>query len=176
MSVLHAVLGLVLLQRLAELAFAAANTRRLRAMGAVEIDARGYPWIVALHAAWFAGLFLFVPASTPPFWPLLGFYAVLQFGRVWVIASLGRRWTTRIIVLPGVPLVRAGPYRRLKHPNYLIVTVEIALLPLAFGAPAIALVFFAVNLALLLRRMRIEDAALAPRPDPLPIAAEAGQA
>ena len=178
MSVLHAVLGLVLLQRAAELALAAANTRLLRAAGAIEVDARGYPGIVAPHAAWLASRFFFVPSSTAPSWPLLALYAVLQFGRVWVIASLGRRWTTRVIVLPGALLVRDGPYRWLKHPNYLIVAAEIALLPLAFGALAIALVFSAANLALILRRIRIEDAALrlSVQLDRLPIAEEAGQA
>ena len=117
MSALHAALALVLLQRIAELLFAAANTRRLRARGAVEIDARGYPWIVALHAGWFASLLLFVPADAAPSWPLLAVYAALQCGRICVIGSLGRRWTTRIIVLPGAPSVETGPYRWLKHPN-----------------------------------------------------------
>ncbi|HEX6441552.1 MAG TPA: isoprenylcysteine carboxylmethyltransferase family protein [Stellaceae bacterium] len=176
MSVLHAALAFVLLQRIAELLFAAANTRRLRALGAVEVDARGYPWIVALHAAWLASLFFLVPPSTAASWPLLALYAALQFGRVWVIASLGRRWTTRVIVLPGAPLVHSGPYRWIRHPNYLIVAAEIALLPLAFGARAIALIFSAANLALILRRIRIENAALALQADPLPTAAEAGQA
>jgi methyltransferase len=176
MTVLHAAVAFVLLQRIAELLFAAANTRRFGAMGAVEIDARGYPWIAALHAAWLASLFLLVPANAAPSWPLLGLYAALQLGRVWVIASLGRRWTTRIVVLPGAPLVRAGPYRWLRHPNYLIVCTEIALLPLAFGAAAIAIVFSAANLVLILRRIRIEDAALALPLDPLPTAVEAGQA
>jgi methyltransferase len=176
MSPLYATIGLVLLQRVAELALATANTRRLRALGAIEIDARGYPWIVALHAAWLASLWLFVPANIAPSWPLLGSYAALQFGRLWAVASLGRRWTTRLIVLPGAPLVRIGPYRWLRHPNYAIVIAEIALLPLAFGALAIALVFSAANLGLLARRVRIEDSALALRLDPLPISREAGQA
>ena len=176
MSVLYAALAFVLLQRIVELLFAAANTRRLRALGAVEVDAHGYPWIVTLHAAWLASLFLFVPASTAPSWPPLALYAALQLGRIWVIASLGRRWTARVIVLPGAPLVRSGPYRWLRHPNYAVVIAEIAALPLAFGALAIALVFSAANLALIMRRIRIENAALALRPDPLPTAAEAGQA
>src|SRR5205085_12319424 len=135
--------------RLAELLFAAATARRLRTLGAIEADARGYSWIVTLHGAWLASLLLFVPANAAPSWALLALYAALQCGRIWVIASLGRRWTTRIIVLPGATLLRAGPYRWLKHPNYLVVAAEIAVLPLAFGALAIALVFSAVNLALL---------------------------
>jgi methyltransferase len=178
MSALHAVLCLVLLQRAGELALAAGNTRRLRALGAIEIDAAGYPWFVALHSVWLASLFLLAPADTAPSWPLLGLYAGLQCGRLWVIASLGHRWTTRILVLPGAPLLRAGPYRWVRHPNYLIVIAEIALLPLALGAVAIALFFSAANLVLIARRIRIEDAALrlCVGLDPLPMGGEAGQA
>ena len=160
MRVLYAVLGLVALQRVAELGFAARNTRCLRARGAIEIDARGYPWFVALHGAWLGSLFVLVPADAAPSWPLLGVFAALQLGRLWVIATLGRRWTTRIIVLPGAKLVEDGPYRYLRHPNYAVVAAEIAVLPLAFGAIAIALVFSAANLVLMLRRIAIEDRAL----------------
>ena len=161
MSVLYAVLGFVLLQRAVELGVAATNTAGLRKAGAVEVDARGYPWFVVLHGAWLACLFLLVPADAAPSWPLLALYAVLQLGRLWAIATLGRRWTTRIIVLPGAALVEGGPYRYLRHPNYAVVAGEILVLPLAFGASAIALVFSAVNLALTLRRIGIENRALA---------------
>jgi methyltransferase len=162
-SLFHAVLGLVVLQRLAELVLAARNTSRLRAAGAFELDARGYPAFVLLHGGWLVSLALLVPATAPPSWPLLAVYAVLQLGRVWILASLGRRWTTRIIVLPGAPLVRCGPYRFVRHPNYLIVAAEIAVLPLAFGAVAIAIVFSLANLLLVARRIAIEERALAPR-------------
>jgi methyltransferase len=162
-SLFHAVLGLVVLQRLAELVLAARNTSRLRAAGAFELDARGYPAFVLLHGGWLVSLALLVPATAPPSWPLLAVYAVLQLGRVWILASLGRRWTTRIIVLPGAPLVRRGPYRFVRHPNYLIVAAEIAVLPLAFGAVAIAIVFSLANLLLVARRIAIEERALAPR-------------
>jgi methyltransferase len=162
-SLFHAVLGLVVLQRLAELVLAARNTSRLRAAGAFELDARGYPAFVLLHGGWLVSLALLVPATAPPSWPLLAIYAVLQLGRVWILASLGRRWTTRIIVLPGAPLVRCGPYRFVRHPNYLIVAAEIAVLPLAFGAVAIAIVFSLANLLLVARRIAIEERALAPR-------------
>jgi methyltransferase len=162
-SLFHAVLGLVVLQRLAELVLAARNTSRLRATGAFELDARGYPAFVLLHGGWLLSLALLVPATAPPSWPLLAVYAVLQLGRVWVIASLGRHWTTRLIVLPGAPLVRRGPYRFVRHPNYLIVAAEIAVLPLAFGAVTIAIVFSLANLALVARRIAIEERALAPR-------------
>jgi methyltransferase len=161
-SVLYIVLALVALQRAGELALAARNTRRLLTRGAREIDADGYRWFVVLHAGWLVSLALILPANAAPSWPLLAFFALLQAGRIWVIATLGKRWTTRLIVLPDAPLVRSGPYRYLRHPNYTIVIGEIALLPLAFGAVALAAVFSAANLALILRRIAIEDRALAP--------------
>jgi methyltransferase len=156
-------LGLVLLQRGLELVWARHNSVRLRRQGAIEVDAQGYPFIVLLHAGWLASLAAFVPASTAPFWPLLSFFALLQLGRVWVLASLGRYWTTRIITLPGAPLTQTGPFRYLRHPNYVLVVAEIAVLPLAFGAIAIATVFSALNLVLITRRIRIEESILAPR-------------
>jgi methyltransferase len=163
MSLVHIVLGLVALQRLGELALAARNTRHLLAAGAVELDAGFYPFFVLLHGAWLVSLALFVPASAAASWPLLAVFAALQLGRLWVIASLGRYWTTRLIVPPDRPPVTGGPYRFLRHPNYLIVIAEIAILPLAFGAMTIAAVFSAANLALLARRIAIEERALAPR-------------
>jgi methyltransferase len=163
MSLFHIVLGLVVLQRLGELAVAARNTRHLRTAGAIELDAGGYPLFVLLHAAWLLSLALLVPASAAPSWPLLAVFAALQLGRLWVITSLGRYWTTRIIVPPDRPPVSRGPYRFLRHPNYLIVVAEIAVLPLAFGAIGITTVFSAANLALLARRVVIEERALAPR-------------
>ena len=116
-----------------------------------------------LHGSWLAALWLLVPADAPVIWPLLVLFALLQAARLWVIASLGRYWTTRIITVPGAPLVRRGPYRWIKHPNYLVVAAEIAVLPLAFGAWEIALVFSALNALLLYHRIRVEEAALAPR-------------
>lgn len=163
MSLFHFVLGLVVLQRLAELALAQRNTRRLLAKGAVEVGRGHYPLIVALHAAWLAALALTVPAEAPASWPLLGFFLVLQAARVWVIASLGPYWTTRIVTLTAAPLVRRGPYRWLRHPNYLVVVLEIAVLPLAFGAVWIALVFSLLNAVLLWHRIRVEAEALAGR-------------
>jgi methyltransferase len=159
-TIFHAVLVFVAVQRGGELILAQINTKRLLRQGAVEIDQGGYKFIVALHAAWLLALVLIVPAATPPNWTLLSLYGVLQIARVWVIISLGRRWTTRIIVLPGSPLVARGPYRWFRHPNYLIVVAELAILPLAFSAIAVAVVFSACNGFLLLRRIRVEDAAL----------------
>ena len=163
MTILHAVLAFVALQRGCELVLAQANTRRLLRQGAVEIDGAGYKWFVVLHAAWLAALLAFVPAAQPPNLPLLALFFALQAGRIWVIASLGRRWTTRLIVLPGGPLVARGPYRWLSHPNYLIVLGEVAILPLAFAAVAIAVGFSACNVVLLARRIRLEESALGRR-------------
>jgi methyltransferase len=154
---------LVAAQRLAEVAWARRNERHLRAAGGVEIGARHYSLFFILHGSWLAALWLGVPPDAPVVWPLLWLFALLQAARLWVIASLGRYWTTRIITVPGAPLVRRGPYRWLPHPNYLVVAGEIAVLPLAFGAWHVALVFSTLNGLLLWYRFRVEDAALAPR-------------
>ncbi|MGE0257496.1 MAG: isoprenylcysteine carboxyl methyltransferase family protein [Alphaproteobacteria bacterium] len=160
MSILQAILLFVAVQRGAELVLAAGNTRRLRKAGAVEIDAAAYPLFVALHGAWLAAMACLIPAETAPFWPLIGIFALLQLGRIWVIATLGRRWTTRIIVPPYSDPVTSGPYRWCRHPNYLVVAGEIAVLPLAFGAAPIAAIFSLLNAVLLARRIPIETAAL----------------
>jgi methyltransferase len=162
-TILYWTVGLVALQRLFELVYAHRNTVRLWRLGAVEADAAGYPFIVLLHASWLASLLLFVPAATPPFWPLLGLFALLQLGRLWIISSLGGYWTTRIISLPDAPLIQSGPFRYVRHPNYLVVLAEVAVLPLVFGSVAIAAVFSALNLMLIGRRVRIEDRVLALR-------------
>ncbi|QJE72856.1 hypothetical protein HHL28_06905 [Aerophototrophica crusticola] len=154
---------LVAAQRIAELVLAARNTRHLKDMGAVEIGAGHYPLFPLLHTAWLLALFTLVPGDAPVSWALLAVFLVLQLGRVWVIATLGPYWTTRIITLPTAPLVRGGPFRFVRHPNYLIVTGEIAVLPLAFGAWEVAVVFSLLNAALLAWRIRVEESALAPR-------------
>jgi methyltransferase len=154
-----AVLALVTLQRLAELVLARRNTRRLLAQGGVEIAPGHYPAVVILHAAWLASLWLLALPQVPDL-ALLAVFAVLQIGRGWVLATLGPRWTTRIIIVPGAPLVRSGPYRLLSHPNYLIVAGEVLVLPLAFGLPLLAIVFSALNAAVLWVRIQAEDAAL----------------
>jgi methyltransferase len=162
-TALYWTVTVVALQRLCELAYARHNTVKLRRLGATEADAAGYPFFVLLHASWLASLTLLVPATALPYWPVLGFFALLQVGRVWVILSLGSHWTTRLVTLPDAPLVQTGPYRYFRHPNYLLVIAEVAVLPLAFGAVAIAATFSALNLVLIARRVRIEDGVLAPR-------------
>jgi methyltransferase len=163
MTWLTVVLALVALQRLGELAWSRRNERQLRAEGATEAGSGHYPFFVLLHAGWLAAMLLLIPPETVPDPYLLSAYAGLQALRLWTMASLGRFWTTRILSLPGAPLVRRGPYRWLRHPNYAIVIAEIVTLPLAFGAASIALIFSAANLILLAVRIRAEEAALASR-------------
>lgn len=153
------ILGLVTLQRLGELVLARRNTRRLMARGAIEVSAGHYPVMVALHAAWLAGLWWLAPGHALEAVPLVA-YCVLQAIRAWVMLSLGPRWTTRIIRLPGAPLVRRGPYRFLSHPNYVVVVGEIATLPLVFGLTWYAAVFSILNALMLTVRIRAEGAAL----------------
>ena len=162
MTLAGSILGLVTLQRLGELVLARRNTGRLRAQGAHEAAAGHYPLIVALHAAWLAGLWYLVvhDGMDTVSWPWLGVFVVLQALRVWVIATLGPRWTTRIIVLPGAPLVMGGPYRFVSHPNYCVVAVEILVLPLVFGLLWYGIVFSFLNAAVLWIRIRAEGAAL----------------
>lgn len=149
--------------RLAELALAWRNERRLRARGAVEFGAGHYPLFFLLHGGWFAAVALLADPQAPPAWGWLAVFAALQALRVWTLASLGPYWTARVLTIPCAPLVRRGPYRWMRHPNYAIVVGEIAVLPLAFGLWPVALVFSALNLALLRHRLRVEEAALAPR-------------
>lgn len=153
------VLGLVTAQRLGELVLARRNTKRLLAQGGEERGAGHYPLMVALHAAWLAGLW-WLAWDRPANLAWLGVYAVLEALRAWTLASLGPRWTTRIIVVPGEALVRRGPYRFVSHPNYLVVAGEIAVLPLVFGLGAYALAFTLLNAAMLWHRVRVEQAAL----------------
>lgn len=154
-----AVLALVTAQRVGELFWAKRNTRRLLARGGVETGAEHYPLIVGLHAAWLGGLW-WLAWDRPISLPWLGVYMALQALRAWTLVTLGDRWTTRIITVPGEPLVRSGPYRYLPHPNYLVVAAEIAVLPLVFGLWAYAAVFSALNASLLWVRIRFEDRAL----------------
>jgi methyltransferase len=153
------ILGLVTAQRLGELVVARRNTRRLLARGGFERGAEHYPLMVALHGAWVGGLWVLAwhrPANLV--W--LAIYALLEVLRVWVLTSIGRRWTTRIIVVPGEALVRKGPYRLIPHPNYAVVAGEIAVLPLVFGLTGYAVVFSVLNAAMLWLRIRTENAAL----------------
>ena len=159
MTLAATVLALVTLQRVSELVLAHHNTKALLARGAFEIGNSHYPFIVAVHAAWLLALWVF-GRNQPVNLLALTAFAILQGARVWVLATLGSRWTTRIIVVPGEPLIARGPYRYLSHPNYVIVVAEIALLPLALHLPMLALVFTVLNAAVLAIRVRAETRAL----------------
>jgi methyltransferase len=157
------ILALVVLQRLGELVLAKRNTAALLARGAVEIGARHYPLIVILHALWLLAILWRLPDPVTINWALLGIFVLLQGLRLWVLSTLGPYWTTRIISLPGAPLVRRGPYRFVRHPNYLVVAGEILVLPLVFGETTVAIIFSLANAALLAWRIRQEETGLTPR-------------
>ena len=153
------ILSLVTFQRLGELWLSNRNMKRLLAQGAREHAPGHYLPIVALHAAWLVTLWLFaLPRPIDGFW--LAMFVLIELARIWVLATLGARWTTRIIVLPEAPLVRRGPYRWVNHPNYLVVIAEIAVLPLVFGLWRVALIFSALNAVGLAVRIRAENRAL----------------
>jgi methyltransferase len=158
--------ALVALQRLAELALARANVRRMKARGGREVAASHYPFMVALHAAFLAAAPLEVVLLARPFLPrlALGSVALLLAAealRVWMLMTLGDRWSTRVVVVPGEPPVTSGPYRFLRHPNYLVVAIEILALPLVHTAYLTAIVFSLLNAILMAVRIPAEDRALA---------------
>jgi len=153
------ILALVTVERLAELPWAEANRRRLIAAGGHEVASGHYPLIVLVHASWLVALWLLAPGR-PVNLVLLVAFLLVEAGRIWVLTTLGRRWTTRIIVVPGEKLVARGPYRFVDHPNYVVVALEIALLPLVFGLWEVALIFSLLNAAVLWFRIRAENRAL----------------
>ncbi len=157
------IVGLVALQRLGELVWAERNTCALLRRGAVEHGRAHYPLIVGLHVAWFAAILATLPADARIHGLPLAGMIFLQAMRFWVLASLGPWFTTRIVTLDAAPLVKRGPYRFMRHPNYAVVVGEIALLPLVFGQVAVAIVFTILNAAMLAWRIRAENAALASR-------------
>ena len=159
MTLTIVILTLVTLQRLFELWLSNRNTTRLLAKGAREYGASHYPLIVAVHVLWLATLWWLAPGRPiDGFW--LAVFVLLQLARIWVIATLGPRWTTRIIVLPDTPLIAGGPYRFVNHPNYVVVVGEIATLPLVFGLWQVALAFTLLNAAVLTIRIVEENRAL----------------
>ena len=153
----------VVIQRVGELAYANANTRRLLAEGGREYGANHYPLFIVLHGGWLISIALFAKPTDAPDLLLLNAFIATQTFRFWTLASIGRWWTTRIISAPHFPKVKRGPYRYIKHPNYALVVVEIALLPLLLGAPAMALTFSILNAALLWWRIKVENAVLSKR-------------
>ena len=164
MLILAAAVALVALQRLLELLLSRRHERRARANGAIEHGADHYKPTVALPTLWLLSTFVEGALRAPDFpvyWPVpLAAFLLVQPLRYWAIASLGENWNTRILVVPGAKPVRRGPYRYLKHPNYVVVVVEILTFPLIFGAWITALIFSALNAVLLCVRIREEDRAL----------------
>lgn len=157
-----AFMAFLLLQRGGELLLARRNTRRLLARGAVEHGAGHYPFMVAMHAAWLLAICA-LGWSNPVSSGWLALFVLLQLMRVWVLATLGERWTTRIIVL-NAPLVAKGPYRWMSHPNYAVVVAEVIVAPMVLGLGQVALVFTVLNAAMLWVRIRAEARALRAAP------------
>ena len=158
-----AVFAYVIAQRLAELVYANANTRRLLSEGGREFGQKHYPLFIVLHGGWLIAIAVFAqPEATPNLVLLIAFIAS-QVLRFWTLASIGRWWTTRIISAPHFPRVKKGPYGFIPHPNYTVVVIEIALLPLLLGAPLVALVFSVANAMLLAWRIRVEAEVLKDR-------------
>jgi methyltransferase len=153
-------LAFIVVQRLGELVIAKRNTAALLARGAHEVGAAHYPVMVALHSAWLLCLLIF-GYSQEIHLGWLALYAVLQVFRVWILGTLGRRWTTRIIVIDE-PLVAKGPFRFIPHPNYTLVVFEIFAAPMVLGLVWVALLFSVLNAAMLYHRIGVEDGALRP--------------
>lgn len=156
---------LVGLERLAEMVVSKRNAAWAFERGGVESGRGHFPVMVVLHTAFLLACLAEVHLADRPFepalgWPMLAVVVACQGVRWWCIETLGHQWNTRVIVVPGLPLVRSGPYRFLPHPNYLVVVVEIAALPLVHGAWVTALVFSLANAALLTTRIRVERRAL----------------
>ncbi len=155
-----ALLGYVTVQRLAELWWARQNEARLVAAGGIEYGQSHLALMIAVHVAWLVGLWA-LAYGRPVGTVYLLFFIILQLVRFWVLLTLGRRWTIRVVIVPGERLIARGPYRFLRHPNYAVVIGEIAVVPLALGLPFYALVFSILNATVLAVRIKEENAALA---------------
>lgn len=150
----------IVAQRLTELVYANRNTKRLLAEGGEEFGADHYHWFIFLHSAWLVAIFLMVHPLRPVAPLMLALFVGTQFLRVWTLASIGRWWTTRIISAPHFDRVKRGPYRFIPHPNYIVVVLEIAIIPLMLGLPWVALVFSVLNAILLRHRIGVENEVL----------------
>jgi len=158
------VFALVVLQRLIELWIARINSRRIAQVGGYEVGARHYKYFVMLHMGFLTGLAAEVSwrRSEQPVWWWVPFslFVAAQGLRIWCMQSLGVHWNTRIFVVPDMNPVRRGPYRFLRHPNYMVVTLELLALPLTFGAYVTATIATIVNAVLLRHRIAVEETAL----------------
>ena len=155
---------IVITERLVELVVARRNEKYVKAHGAKEYDSKGYKFIVLMHIAFFISLLLeyvLLNKGLNKFWiPLIILFILAQILRYWAITSLGYYWNTKILVIPNSTRVTEGPYRYLKHPNYLAVVIEIATIPLTFSCYFTAGIFTILNIFLVRRRIFIEEAAL----------------
>lgn len=157
----------IIIQRLVELYIAHINERWMKARGGIEVGQDHYKWFIWLHTLFFISLLLefhyhaLIKQKDMPFYLLFLFiFLIAQVGRVWCIYSLGRFWNTKIIVLPKIALIRKGPYRYMKHPNYVIVFIELLVIPLIFGLYITAYIFPFLHLLLLTIRIPTEEEAL----------------
>ena len=155
-------ISFIIVLRLVELAYASRNEKRLRALGAVEYGKGHYPFMILLHTSFFCSLIIeYILKDYPGYFAsLIAIYFILLGFKVWVIASLGAYWNTKILRVPNAPLVASGPYKFLKHPNYVVVVFEIALIPLAFHLYVTAILFSILNAIMLYVRIREENRAL----------------
>lgn len=162
--IFFSIVGFVILQRIVELFVARSNERWIRGQGGYEVGANHYPYMVGIHIGFFISLIIEFIVFDRIFFSLSYYlfiiFVILQLMRVWVIASLGRFWNTKILVLPGANVVKKGPFRFLRHPNYIVVSLEILVIPLMFGAYFTALLFSLLNLIILTVRIPVEEAAL----------------
>lgn len=158
------IIAIVILQRLIELVIARRNEKWMLHQGAFEAGARHYPLMVMMHIAFFLSLLLEISIgdrTLSSFWlVLLTLFLIAQVARIWCLASLGKFWNTKIIILPGADVVKKGPYRFIRHPNYVIVTIELLVLPLLFSAYFTAIIFSLLNLWMLSVRIPAEEKAL----------------
>ena len=148
--VFYLFLVFIVLQRLAELLIAKKNEQWMKSKGAIEFGQEHYPLMVLMHSAFFMGVLFevtWLDKEISPIWPaLLCLFCLTQFLRVWSLTSLGKYWNTKIIVLPNAEIVKKGPYKFIRHPNYLIVGIEIILIPILFEAYWTAILFTVLNL------------------------------
>jgi methyltransferase len=163
-TVFLALFSLIILQRLMELRIAKRNETWMKAQGAIEFGSRHYRYLVLMHLCFFISLLtekIALNKGMSPLWPVIfGIFLLAQTVRVWALLSLGRFWNTKIIVLPNAEVVLNGPYRYIKHPNYLVVAVELAVIPLLFGAYLTAIIFSIVNAIMMFIRIPEEEYAL----------------
>ena len=161
--IFYFILAFVIIQRLVELVIAKKNEKSMRAKGAYEVGSSHYKYMILLHASFFVSFLVevvFFKSVFTPYYGLLAVFLLLQLLRVWCLISLGTFWNTKIIILPGANVVVKGPYKFIRHPNYLVVCLEIAVLPLMFQAYVTAITFTILNLIMLSVRIPIEEKSL----------------